>query len=106
MAVKKQTFDYEEAAEKTKATRRKQNATAVQQSEASSDTNTTSSVRTKSPEGTNVNTEQIGIRITKDMKRSLKRFAVDNDTTINNIVRNLLENLLNGTIELSKNLNG
>lgn len=105
-AVKKQIFDYSAAAKKTRETRAKQELTAVKSvpqpieelKEEPKKPALATSARPVSPD--NEYTEQVGIRVSKAMKKYLKQAALDNDTTVNEIIRDLLSRAMRGEISI------
>lgn len=104
--AKKQTFDYSAAAQRTRETRVKQELTAVQSApqpveEPKSEPKKVApaaSTRPVSPD--NEYTEQVGIRVSKAMKKYLKQTALDNDTTVNDMIRDLLSRAMRGEISI------
>lgn len=50
----------------------------------------------------NANTVMVGVRITAQQRDGLKRLAIDKHTTVNNIVRELVERVLSGDISLNQ----
>lgn len=87
-------YDYKAAAKKSKADRAKQDAAAT---EADYESQTK---RPLSPD--NIYTEQIGLRVSRPMKKFLKQTALDHDTTVNDLLRTLLQRAMNGDIDLAE----
>lgn len=101
-------INYGEKARQTQETRKEQDTMATpapampQPSKESAEANLLSE---QLPSGrpvarNNVYTAQIGIRVSPKQRKYLKQLALDNDTTINVIIRDLIERLADGDIQL------
>lgn len=101
--AKKPTFDYTAAAQKSRETRVKQDITSVKKTEKAEASLSPSepqliSARPVSPD--NEYTEQVGVRVSKAMKKYLKQTALDHDTTVNDLIRNLISRAMRGEISI------